>query len=252
MSFSVVILAKNEEESLPKALQSVAWADEIVVGVDTTSTDKTEAIAKQQHCKILKIDISEGFASAKNRLIDAATKDWVLILDADERITPELAEEIQRVVPKSDKKGFWLPIHNNLLGSFMNHGGWYPDPKLRLIAKGFGRYGQKEIHEQIELKGDVGTLEGELEHYTHRTVKEILRRIDQYSDLDAPIILKNLPQKMRARHLVMPTIREFYRRYFKLQGYKDGMVGLIEAFLQAVYIFVGHAKAWELRNHERL
>jgi glycosyltransferase involved in cell wall biosynthesis len=253
MSISVVILAKNEEENLPKALDSVKWADEFIVGVDTTSTDETEAIAKERGCKVYHSDLSEGFATVKNKLIAKATKDWFLVLDADERVTPELEAEIKRAMASDDYKAYWIPFHNNLLGSFMDHGGWLPDLKLRLVANGFGKYGAQEIHEQMEIEGEVGTLTSMMNHYSHRTVKELLRRIDQYSDLDAPIVNKRMPEQLRKRNLVMPMVREFYRRYVTLRGYKDGMAGLIEAVMQAFYIFAGHAKAWELRNnHERL
>jgi len=248
MKLSVAILAKNEAANLPEALESVKWADEIIVGVDATSTDETEAIAKESGCKVLTVDLSKGFATAKNQLIDAAKMNWILVLDADERVTAKLRDEIVHTIETTTESGFWVPCHNNLLGRFMDHGGWYPDKKLRLVMNGRARYIDREIHEDMQVEGSVGSLINPLQHYTHRTIKEILRRIDQYSDLDAKIIVGVLPKRIRARTLLRPALREFWRRYIKLRGYKDGIVGFIEAALQGVYVFVGYVKAWELRK----
>jgi glycosyltransferase involved in cell wall biosynthesis len=248
MRLSVVILAKNESEMLPGALKSVEWADEVIVGVDTTTTDDTKAIAEQAGAKTLAIDVSAGFASAKNELIDVASQDWVLVLDADERVDTSLKQLLPALMGNPDATAYSIPFKTYLLGKLVTHGGWGREEHIRLIRRKYARYDSKIVHEEMATDGKTLICNGTISHFTHRTIEAIVGKISLYSSLEAEAIAETMPIPTKGRHILLPAIREFIRRYIKLRGYKDGLVGFIECSLQSYYVFISHAKAWEINQ----
>jgi glycosyltransferase involved in cell wall biosynthesis len=250
VKISAVILAKNEEATIGECIASLDFADEVVVGIDSTTTDDTKKVAKRLGVKTFDVEVKDGFASAKNTLINHATNDWILIIDADERVSPELKQRLADLDVKEEIKGYWINGRNNLLGRFFYHGGWYPDPHIRLVDRRFASYGDKKIHEQMEVRGKVGAINADILHYTHRTIKEVVRRVDQYSDFESEILADSLPSIGLKQFFIAP-FKHWWMRMIVKRGYKDGKEGIIEANIQAFYVFLNYAKAWELHKHRK-
>ncbi|MFQ5587049.1 MAG: glycosyltransferase family 2 protein, partial [Thermodesulfobacteriota bacterium] len=191
---SVTIITLNEEENIRDCLESVRWAEEVVVS-DSGSSDGTVSICGEYDARVFS-DEWLGFGKQKNLCIDRASHDWILNIDADERVTPGLRGEIERVVraPSRGGKGridgYYIPRKNFFLGRWIRHGGWFPDYNLRLFRKGKGRFKEREVHEAVVVKGGVGYLKQPLEHYTYRSISGYLKRMDRYSTLAAREMLK--------------------------------------------------------------
>ena len=228
MKISVVIAAKNEEAYLPAALTSVSFSDDIVI-VNDNSTDKTVAIAKANGARVFDRKL-DGFASQKNFGIDKAVHDWVLILDADERLTPELIESIQNLKPVPGVVAYQFAWRNYLGDKWLAHGGLYPDCHVRLFNRRKARYGDREIHEELEIEGETKTLTGDVIHLTYRDTGAYYRKVVKYARLEA----KWTPQ----RPSLKSAPKVFLVRYFKQHGYKDGIAGIISAALLGYYRIV--------------
>jgi glycosyltransferase involved in cell wall biosynthesis len=224
MKISVMIIAKDEEKSIATCLDSVRFADEVVV-IDDYSKDSTVKLAKQHGAKVYQRTL-DGFASQKNFGIKKCCNKWVLILDADESLTKELQSEIEALKPKTIV-AYDIPFRNYVGEYWLKHGGLYPDRHTRLINKDFAQYGSREIHETLVIKGKVGHLNNDIIHKTYANYKEYLAKVKKYATLEA----KEDKQKPR---LVMP-IKVFYGKFLKEQGYKDGMNGLKSALLLSYY-----------------
>lgn len=244
MKVSVAILAKNEATMLPDALASVVWADQVVVGVDSTTTDNTAEIARKAGAKVIDVTFDKGFGDAKNQVLAACSSDWVFILDADERVVPELQAEIEALVPTDGVGGYRLKRRNFTMGYELKNGGWQNDTQLRIVPQS-ARY-QGVVHEEIEVSGQVVILEHALIHHSHRTVSGFIKTINLYTDLEA----ERYDGAVRGgvRGLLLPGLKEFYHRYWRLRGYRDGTVGLFEAVMSGFYFFTIHAKVWERHN----
>jgi len=243
---SVVIITKNEEENIKQCLESVKWADEIIV-VDSFSTDKTVEIAKQYTKKIFLNDNSKCINLNKNLGMEKATGDWILVLDADEIVTPKLAAKLKEILRKDDKHfdGYSVIRECNFLGKWMRHGGWYEyEPKM--VRKGKGSY-PKGLHDALRIDGKVGYLENSLLHYNFKTVSEWINKMDFYTALEA-----NEMEEKGLKFSVGPAfyspIGVFFRQYFSKAGFKDGLHGFTAAIFAAFYDFVKHAKLWEKRK----
>ena len=180
LSLSVIIITKNEAANIRACLESVAWADEIVV-VDSGSTDGTQEISREftQH---VYVHDWPGFGKQKNRALGYATKNWVLSLDADERVTHDLRLQIESVIAESKYDGFYLPRLSQFCGKFIRHSGWYPDYVLRLFRRGKGRFSDDLVHETVLLDGTTGKLGSPLLHYSYRTAEDVERKVQHYAD----------------------------------------------------------------------
>ena len=184
LSLSVVIITLNEEANLPRTLASVAWADEIVV-LDSGSTDRTREIAESFHAKVF-VEPWKGFAGQKNSALAKATGDWILSLDADEELESALAEEIRDTLAGNPTEaGFWIPRKNFFLGRWIRHGGFYPDPKLRLFRRGIGAFEDRLVHEDIRVQGATGKLRHPLLHHAYPSLDSYLEHMNRYSSLGA-------------------------------------------------------------------
>ena len=243
---SVTVVAWNEEERLRDCLESVAWADEIVV-VDAESTDKTVEVARAFTDKVW-IRPWPGFARQKNFAAEHASGAWVLSLDADERVTPELGARIREILAADGPAdGYRLPRHNILWGAWVRHGGLYPDHQLRLYRRALGRFAEDAVHESVEVRGRVETLAESLTHRSYKDLEDFVRRSNRYSTLAAEDWLRQ-GRPVRLRHLITKPLGRFCAMYVLRRGFLDGWRGLVLAALYADYVFLRMAKAWEARQ----
>lgn len=177
---SVILITKNEAANIRDCLQSVAWADEIIV-VDSGSTDDTASIAKEMGARVYVHTDWPGFGPQKNRALDYAGKDWVFSIDADERVTPELRAEIEQVMHEGMNDGYYCPRLSQFCGKFIHHSGWYPDYVLRLFKRGKGRFSDSLVHESVLLTGFTAKLKAPLLHYSYLTTADVERKVEHYS-----------------------------------------------------------------------
>jgi glycosyltransferase involved in cell wall biosynthesis len=240
---SVVVITLNEEERLRTCLDSVAWADEIVV-VDAESQDKTVPIAREFTDHVL-VRSWAGFAAQKNFALEHASGDWVLSLDADEEVSSELREEATRVLARVDASdGYAVPRRNVFRGQWIRHGGLYPDWQVRLFRRGRGRFLDRDVHESIQVDGPVGRLSGHLVHRSYRGVDDFFGRANRYSTLAADELIRG-GGRARARELLLRPLGRFLAMYVLKAGFLDGRKGLLLAALYAYYVFMRTAKVWE-------
>ncbi|HEY5330577.1 MAG TPA: glycosyltransferase family 2 protein [Acidobacteriaceae bacterium] len=245
---SVAIITHNEEQNLPRTLDSVAWADEIIV-VDSGSTDRTVEIARSFSATVIARPWP-GFAAQKNFAIAECTGDWVLSLDADEELTPELQQEIRKLFterPLAD--AFTIRRRNLFLGRWIKRGGFYPDAKLRLFRRGTAQFEDRPVHETIVFHGTAATLDNDLIHHAYPTLSTYIEHMDRYSTLGAEILIakgrtSRSPLAFVWNVLLMPVI-SFKWNYIFRGGFLDGREGLLLHLYQAVYTSWKYAKAWE-------
>lgn len=249
MKLSVVISAWNEEDKLGRCLKSVAWADERIV-VDNSSTDGTAEVAKTHGATIFWRPNNPMLNVNKNFGFTKATGDWILNLDADEEVTPQLAKEIKTAVSK-DVVGYWIPRKNIIFGRWIEHGLWWPDKQLRLFQAGRGRFPCRHVHEYLEVEGPTGELYEPYVHYNYETVSQFIRKMDTiYSESEVQKLVRTNYQLSWYDAIRFP-VSDFVKIFFAQEGYKDGLHGLVLAALQAFYSFVVFAKLWEQKKFEQ-
>src|SRR5947209_10172423 len=184
LSLSVCIITRNEEANLPRTLTSVSWADDVVV-VDSGSNDRTCELATEFGAKVF-LESWKGFSAQKNFAIQKATGDWILSLDADEEVSPELGSSIRQAIHRPDAlDGYWMPRRNLFLGCWIKHGGFYPDAKLRLWRRGAGHFDDRAGHETAKVAGATATLKGDLIHHAYPTLVTYIEHMNRYSSLGA-------------------------------------------------------------------
>jgi glycosyltransferase involved in cell wall biosynthesis len=243
LRLSITVITLDEEERLRACLESVAWADEIVV-VDAESRDKTTQIAREFTERVV-VRPWPGFADQKNFALAQATGDWVLSLDADEEVSPELREEIQRLLAEPPTcEGYAVPRKNIFWGRWVRHGGLYPDWQLRLFRRGRGRFVARAVHESVQVDGAVARLRGPLLHRSYRDVSDFLTRADRYSTLAADEWVRR-GRPARPLDLVLRPLGRFLGMYVLRLGVLDGWRGLLLATLYAYYVGMRSAKALE-------
>ncbi len=245
MSLSVVIITFNEEANLARTLDSVAWADEIVV-LDSGSTDRTREIAESFHVKFF-VEPWQGFANQKNSALTKATGDWILSLDADEEVGPALAGEIRKVVAaNTSTQGFFIPRKNFFLGRWIRHGGFYPDRKLRLFRRGAGKFADRLVHEDMTIQGATANLEHSLLHHAYPTLEIYLEHMERYSSLGAQMVVEKRGQiGSRFFNVTFRSAATFFYNYFLRLGFLDGREGLLLHRNHARYVSWKYAKAWQ-------
>ncbi len=252
MTLSVVIITHNEEANLGRTLESVKplvsdGRGEIIV-VDSGSTDRTVEIAKLFGAKVF-VEEWKGFAAQKNSAIDKATGDWILSLDADEEVGSGLADEIHVLLSaSSDPRGFYIPRQNMFLGRWIQHGGFWPDRKLRLFRQTAGRFEDRRVHEDVQLEGPTVTLRGSLIHHAYPTLSDYIEHMNRYSSLGAEMVVAKGNGKVRFSfiNIVVRPLATFVYNYFFRLGLLDGWEGLLLHLYHAVYGSWKYAKAWEL------
>ena len=231
---SVVMIVRDEEQALGDALESVSFADEIVV-VDSGSRDRTVEIARARGAKVVVTEDWPGFGPQKNRALDQATRDWVLSIDADERVTPELREEIRAVVSGKNPAlhdAYDLPRLSSYCGRFMRHGGWWPDRVTRLFRRGKARFSDDLVHERVVVQGTTGLLSGKLVHHAFADLEEVLRKVDSYSTANAKMMHARGKRGSLTR-AILHGCWAFVRTYFFQAGFLDGRHGFMLAVSNA-------------------
>ena len=244
-TLSVAIVALNEEERLRACLESVEWAEELVV-VDAGSSDKTVAIAREFTDRVLFRDW-DGYGAQKNFALGQCRGDWILSLDADERVSDALREEIRMALQAGGPEvGFYVPRRNLFHGRWVRHGGLYPDWQLRLFRRGRGAFVDRAVHESVRVDGPTGRFGAPLVHESYRSIADAVARLNRYSDLAAAA----LTQAGRGGSLVDLLLRPIWRfvsMYLLRAGFLDGWRGLVLAGLHAHYVFLRAAKVRERR-----
>ncbi len=249
---SVAIITHNEEDNIKDALESVKWADEIVV-VDSFSTDKTLEICRQYTDRVFTLEWT-GFADTKQEAVNLTTHPWVFVLDADERVTEELKDEIHNIIKdESSRDGYYVPRKNFFSGRWIKHGGWWPDYTLRLFRRGKGTFQPREVHEAVNINGSTGYLKNPLRHYTYKNVDDYLQRMQRYSTLAAKELFKKGCRGSILDIIFRPPAT-FFKMFFLQLGMLDGIYGIILAYLYSVYTYKKYWKLRELRkqNTERV
>jgi glycosyltransferase involved in cell wall biosynthesis len=241
---SVLVVAKNEAHNLAECLRAASWADERGVVVDEASRDATREIA-QSMADVVIVRPFDDFAHQRNTALAAATGDWVLSIDADERATPELEREVRRVIadPANPCRGFRVPIRSVILGRPFGYSGTQHDLPLRLFRRDCGRW-VGLVHETVELLGQSGTLESALGHYTLPNVQVFLGKLDQYTTLEARSAL-GLRRPFKTSDLTLRPLWTFLKLYIFKQGFRDGVEGFMFCALSGLSVAV---KAWKVRE----
>jgi glycosyltransferase involved in cell wall biosynthesis len=241
---SVLVVAKNEAHNLADCLQAANWAFERVVVVDPASRDATLEIA-QQTADVVAVRRFDDFASQRNFALELARGDWVLSVDADERMTPDLVDEIRRLIadPASPYRGFRVPIRSVVLGREFSFSGTQHDRPLRLFRRDSGRWVGR-VHETVELSGPAGALENGLRHHTLPNMQVFLTKLDQYTTLEAES-LAGLKRPFRRSDLALEPLLRFFKLYVLKQGFRDGLEGYIFCVLSGMSVAV---RAWKHRE----
>ena len=283
MNLSVVIITFNEEANLARSLESVKplvaeGKGEIII-VDSGSTDRTVEIAKSFGAKVF-VEEWKGFAAQKNSAIDKAAGDWILSLDADEAVDSDLIDALtgqaNDSLPRGSRSrewcltilqtgetqeflkgrpaGFFVRRKNYFMGRWIRHGGFWPDPKLRLFRRGTGRFQDRAVHENIRVNGPTKAISyGAIIHHAYPTLSDYIDHMNRYSSLGAEMVVAKQNGKVRFSviNIVLRPLATFLYNYFLRLGFVDGREGLLLHLYHAVYVSWKYAKAWELaRKHE--
>ncbi len=250
---SVVIATKDEERNIRDCLESVKWADEIVV-VDDESKDRTVEICREYTSNIIPNDSKGDFHVNKNLGIERSSGDWILSIDADERITQKLSREIKDAIGKSDKLGYYISRKNYFMGRWIRGGGWFPDYIIRLFRKGTARWPlmAEDFHgtPNIKEKAQKGYLKNAMLHYTYFSFTQFLEKFNLYT---SALAKQEYNRGKKMNFLVCFLLRPcfvFFRKYFFLRSYIDGFRGFFISVSSALTIFMTYAKLWEMRRKD--
>jgi len=239
-----LVLTHNEEDFIEECLTSIVWVDQIIV-IDSESSDRTVEICRKFTDKIF-IRPFDDFANQRNYGLEKIKTDWVLVIDADERVSKELKNEIIKTISNSSFEGYMIPRKNIFLNKWIKHGGWYPDYALRLFKNNKSRYTGK-VHEHIRIEGTIGKLKQDLIHFTYRNIAHYLSKMNKYTTLWAA---ERHSQGRRTNFLwilLRPSL-EFAKVYLAKWGFLSGAQGFIIARLSAYYQFLKYSKLWELQK----
>lgn len=250
MGISCFVVCCNEEKHIRRCLTSVSWCDEIIV-IDSGSTDRTLEIAREYTDKVIHREWS-GYVNQKRAGLEQCTQEWVLNIDADEEVSPELRREIEQIVTDgSSFDGYYMNRVVYYLGQWWRKGGWYPEFRLRLCRRSVTTWGGRDPHEKAIVPGAAAFLSGELHHYTYEDVTDHVARLNAHSSSAALSLLSEGQTSSLPKILVNPLIR-FVKFYFLRKGYREGMPGLMVAILESHYVFLKYLKLWELvrKPHE--
>ena len=287
-TLSVVVITKNEERDLPDCLRSVAFADEVIV-VDAESEDRTVEVARAAGARVI-VQPWLGFSAQRALAINAATKEWILVLDADERVSKELRTEIESMLRSNGAAdGYYIPRRTYFLDRWIAHAGWYPRPQLRLFRRGRGQADGRIVHEGFVVDGHLGRMRGDIIHHSHTSLAGYLENQNRCTTLEAleaidlgmrfawgpPIgafarFLRDAasgpPSRERLYALAkdhfknrvavvwlvpFQPIAKFVRMYFFQGGFRDGVHGFVLALMSAIYVVVKYCKLWELSSAAR-
>ena len=247
MALSVCVICFNEEKNIRRCLESLSWADEVIV-VDSMSEDKTVEIAGEYTNTVFQRPWT-GYVDQKNFALSKAHGDWILSVDADEEITPVLRDEILAEIIKHDAKdGYRIPRRSYYQGRWINHSGFYPDRQLRLFRRGRGSWIGKRVHERVQIQGSIGDLRNDLLHYPYNgVISGQVQTVDKFSSL----IAEDMYEKEKRYHFLLLILRPFFKFvevYFLKLGFLDGMAGLVIAVNSAHAMFIRYVKLREIEQ----
>jgi glycosyltransferase involved in cell wall biosynthesis len=244
---SVIVLTYNEERNIEECLASVAWADEIIV-VDSGSSDKTLERAGRHASQIVTLPWN-GYGAARNTALSRTAGEWILWLDADERVTPELAEEIRGCVAANDPEiaGYAVGRRAYFCGKWIRHCGWYPSRVVRLFRKSAGRFSETRVHEQLVISGKIIRCRNDLLHFTDPDLRHYFQKFNSYTTLAAED-MNTAGRVFRVTDVVLRPIYQFTKMYILRLGFLDGMHGFIVCAASSAYVFAKYAKLWELQK----
>lgn len=245
---TATVITRNEEANIERCLRSLDFCDQIVV-VDSGSRDKTVEIAKQHTPFVIALPWL-GYAAQKNRALEFAEHAWVLSIDADEVVTPELREEIRTLFVRGPlHSAYSIPRKTLHFGRWIRFGGWYPNRLVRLFDRGRGNWEGEELHEAWVSRGSVGELRADLEHHSFRDLADQVKRNNVYSTLGA-LKLRREGQRFSSIRLLTKPLSKFVETYFLKSGFRDGYPGFIISISAAYSVFLKWSKLWELENEQ--
>ena len=254
LKLSAIVLTKNEEPVIGDCLESIKWVDEVVV-VDHGSTDKTLEIVKKFGVKkIVNAPADSNFSDRRNLGAKEAEGEWLLYVDADERVTPGLRDEIVQIISNfkfqiSNCVAYAIPHKNIRLTKVLYHGGWWPDYVLRLMRKNKLMNWEGELHEQPKIDGEVGKLKEAFLHYSHRgSLEHKLQNTINWSKIEGQRMFDAKHPPMNTPRFISAMWREFYSRMIKQKAFLDGTEGVIEAFYQVFSVFISYVRLWEMQQ----
>ena len=237
------VVTRNEEKNIRACLESVKWVEEAVV-VDSLSTDRTAEICREYTERVYERRWP-GHIEQKTYALGLINTEWVLFLDADERLSPELSREMQEVLERKEKyDGYLVPRKVYYLGRWITHGEWYPDYKLRLFRREGAWVGGEEPHDQVIVKGPVKRLKHPIWHFTYRDLSHQMQKMDNFAAISAGVMAAG-NVRPRICHLVFHPLATFLKGYFLRRGFLDGIAGLVIAITCSYYVFLKYAKLWE-------
>lgn len=246
---STAIITLNEEKNIVRAIESVSWTDEVVV-LDQGSVDQTIDIARDMGARVVagKFD---GYVNAKNKAMRQTSGKWILSLDADEEVTPELRKEIEAIIDSdTPADGYKIPRRNHYLGRWIKHCGWYPDYQLRLWQRDKGEWSGGSVHESVRVDGEVSKTKGALNHYTYQSLDDHILRMNKYATLYARDRYKE-GKRANSFHLFFTPALQFIKLYFLRLGMLDGLHGLMVSGMGSYYAYLKKAKLIELAMNEK-
>ena len=249
MRLSVIIITKNEEKNIRTCLDSIAWVDEIIV-LDSGSTDNTVTICKEYSDKVYETDWI-GFGQQKNRALKYASGDWILSLDADEWITPELKAEILMAIQNPGRYvAFEIPRLSSYCGQYMHHSGWWPDYVTRLCRRGMARFNEQIVHERMIADGSVGRLSNHIMHSSFKDLEHVLTKLNRYSTDNANMLLDK-GEKSSLLKAILHGLWSFIHTYIVRAGFLDGRMGFILAVSNAEGTYYKYIKLMLLNKDKR-
>ncbi|MFQ5772314.1 MAG: glycosyltransferase family 2 protein [bacterium] len=249
MPISVIIITRNEEANIERCLNSVNWADEIVV-VDSGSSDRTVEIARRFTDKVFVVDWM-GYAKTKAYAVSKTRNSWIFWIDDDEEVSQELQSNIAGLQPEAlaEFRAFKMPRRTYFLGRWIKNSGWYPDYVTRLFRKDYAQFSQDLVHEKLIVQGDIGKLNGDLLHYTDNDLSHYFKKFHRYTKL-AAIELNQQGRRMNWFFAALKAWATFVKIYFLKLGFLDGVQGFQIATLTSFYILVKYFKLWELQRRD--
>jgi glycosyltransferase involved in cell wall biosynthesis len=242
---TVIIITKNEELHISLCLESVKWADEIIV-LDSGSTDKTISVCKKFTPHVFETDW-QGFGIQKQRALEKASFDWVLSLDADEIVTSELHAEIETAMQSTKYSGYKIPFLSTYCGKQIKNAGWYPNYHLRLFRRSESEFTTDVVHENVKVKGEIGFLKSPVLHDSYADLNEVLIKVNSYSSLNAQKLFER-GEKSSLSKAIFRALWKFFQTYFVKTAFLDGQHGLMLAISSAEGVYYKYLKLLELQN----
>lgn len=248
VKITAIVIAQNEELMIANCLETLKWCDEILV-VDSGSTDRTAELASMHGIRVIPTSARETFAELRNLGCKHAKHPWILYIDADERVTPALMRDIRQVINGPGQFSAYRVWRNNIhYGRWMKSGGWQHDTLIRLFRKDMLNTWEGRVHEHAVIEGEVSDLIEPLIHLTHRNMADGIRKSLQWTNIEAQLLFEAKHPQMTMLRLIKVTVWEFFNRVIRLEAYKDGMEGIVEAMTQAWNRFLVYERLWELQR----